>query len=120
MVQPRTNKRQVLFTADLPKPGEPWLFILNPELVWDDISMDTKLRLKNLPDEAVSVPSTLEAPLLCMQDVQNWAPDRLDLTCLAGSCICAQISKSAIGRMGGQDTKVPSNGGHRNHSGPSG
>jgi len=49
--QPRTNKRQVLFLADTPGPNEHWSFKLNPELSWDDVSEDTKLRLKSLPEE---------------------------------------------------------------------
>merc|ERR1719498_1174330 len=49
--QPRTNKRQILFTADTPAGGKPWVFKLNPALVWDDVSEDTKLRLKNLAEE---------------------------------------------------------------------
>ena len=49
--QLRTSKRQVLFTADSPAPGQPWVFQLNPNLTWDDINEDTKLRLKTLPEE---------------------------------------------------------------------
>jgi len=33
--------------------GNSWLFKLNPKLAWDDLSEDTKLRLKNLPEETV-------------------------------------------------------------------
>uniref|UniRef100_A0A7S1SU11 Uncharacterized protein n=1 Tax=Tetraselmis chuii TaxID=63592 RepID=A0A7S1SU11_9CHLO len=49
--QPRTNKRVVLFTADHPAPGQPWVFHLNSQLSWDDVSEETKLRLKTLPEE---------------------------------------------------------------------
>lgn len=49
--QPRTNKRVVLFTAEHPAPGQPWVFHLNPALSWDDVSEETKLRLKTLPEE---------------------------------------------------------------------
>jgi len=49
--QPRTNKRVVLFTAEHPLPGQPWVFHLNPALTWDDVSEETKLRLKTLPEE---------------------------------------------------------------------
>jgi len=34
-----------------------WSFKLNPELSWDDVSEDTKLRLKSLPEETVQAAS---------------------------------------------------------------
>lgn len=48
---PRTNKRQVLFVGVLCDETRNWQFKLNPALSWDDVSPETKLRLKNLPSE---------------------------------------------------------------------
>ena len=31
-----------------------WSFSLNPDVIWQEVSTETKLRLKTLPDEAVS------------------------------------------------------------------
>lgn len=48
---PRTNKRQVLFVGNFCPETRSWSFNLNPALSWDDVSPETKLRLKNLPQE---------------------------------------------------------------------
>lgn len=49
---PRTAKRQVLFVGtQQAHDGRRWLFQLNPALTWDDVSAETKLRLRSLPQE---------------------------------------------------------------------
>lgn len=49
---PRTAKRQVLFVgSQQAHDGRRWLFQLNPALTWDDVSAETKLRLRSLPQE---------------------------------------------------------------------
>lgn len=51
--QPRTQKRVVLFTGSYIEHARRWEFILNPELTWDDVSPETRVRLRTLPDETV-------------------------------------------------------------------
>mmetsp|Transcript_35009 Transcript_35009/g.110629 ORF Transcript_35009/g.110629 Transcript_35009/m.110629 type:complete len:332 (-) Transcript_35009:221-1216(-) len=48
--QPRTAKRKVLFVGTLMDDGE-WVFDLNEAITWDDVSADTKTRLKTLVEE---------------------------------------------------------------------
>lgn len=49
--QPRTLKKQVLFVGRQDGANKAWVFDLNPALSWDDVSLETKLRLKTLPEE---------------------------------------------------------------------
>lgn len=49
--QPRTLKKQVLFVGRLEPDTKRWTFDLNPQLSWDDVSLETKLRLRTLPQE---------------------------------------------------------------------
>jgi hypothetical protein len=49
---PRTAKKLVLFVGEQNLEAGSWTFILNPGLSWDDVSIETKLRLKTLPIEA--------------------------------------------------------------------
>lgn len=51
--QPRTPKRMILFIGRQDDAAGVWSFDLNPGLTWDDVSNETKLRLKTLPDEVV-------------------------------------------------------------------
>ncbi|KAG2428363.1 hypothetical protein HXX76_010507 [Chlamydomonas incerta] len=48
---PRTPKREVLFLGRQQEGGRGWVFFLNPALVWDDVSPETKMRLRTLPQE---------------------------------------------------------------------
>mmetsp|Transcript_24782 Transcript_24782/g.54034 ORF Transcript_24782/g.54034 Transcript_24782/m.54034 type:complete len:337 (+) Transcript_24782:146-1156(+) len=48
---PRTNKRQVLFVGQQNPQTRHWTFDLNPALTWDDVSVETKARLKTLVSE---------------------------------------------------------------------
>ncbi|GFR50123.1 hypothetical protein Agub_g12274 [Astrephomene gubernaculifera] len=47
---PRTTKREVLFLGHQQE-GRGWHFFLNPALGWDDVSPETKMRLRTLPQE---------------------------------------------------------------------
>lgn len=47
---PRTAKRAVLFVGNQDA-NRHWTFDLNPVLSWEDVSLETKLRLKTLPQE---------------------------------------------------------------------
>eukprot|EP00878_Enallax_costatus_P012121 GHUV01012654.1.p1 GENE.GHUV01012654.1~~GHUV01012654.1.p1 ORF type:complete len:468 (+),score=166.66 GHUV01012654.1:96-1499(+) len=49
---PRTAKKLVLFVGEQDTSTGSWKFRLNPGLTWDDVSVETKLRLKTLPIEA--------------------------------------------------------------------
>eukprot|EP00775_Hariotina_reticulata_P011789 gene11789-11934_t len=49
---PRTAKKLVLFVGEQNEANGSWCFSLNPGLSWDDLSLETKLRLKLLPVEA--------------------------------------------------------------------
>lgn len=53
--QPRTAKRVVLFTGEWDGSLQRWVFQLNEELTWDDVGPETKLRLRTLPEETVSI-----------------------------------------------------------------
>ncbi|GIL64469.1 hypothetical protein Vafri_18379 [Volvox africanus] len=48
--QPRTAKREVLFLGQHTE-GRGWHFFLNPALGWGDVSVETKMRLRTLPQE---------------------------------------------------------------------
>ncbi|EFJ40491.1 hypothetical protein VOLCADRAFT_119952, partial [Volvox carteri f. nagariensis] len=48
--QPRTAKREVLFLGRHNE-DRGWHFFLNPALLWDDVSQETKMRLRTLPRE---------------------------------------------------------------------
>jgi len=48
---PRTLKKLVLFVGHQEPSTGRWHFELNPGLTWDDVSLETKLRLKMLPEE---------------------------------------------------------------------
>ena len=50
-LQPRTAKKVVLFVGQRDGSGR-WEFGLNPALTWADVSVDTKLRLRDLLCEA--------------------------------------------------------------------
>ncbi|GLC72975.1 hypothetical protein PLESTF_001315700 [Pleodorina starrii] len=50
--QPRTAKREVLFIGSQSE-ERGWRFFLNPALAWDDVSLETKMRLRTLPQETV-------------------------------------------------------------------
>ncbi|PNH04976.1 hypothetical protein TSOC_008815 [Tetrabaena socialis] len=47
---PRTAKREVLFVGKHVE-GRGWNFFLNPALTWADVSPETKMRLRTLPQE---------------------------------------------------------------------
>ncbi|KAG2487295.1 hypothetical protein HYH03_014135 [Edaphochlamys debaryana] len=47
---PRTTKREVLFLGQHVE-GRGWNFFLNPALGWNDVSPETKMRLRTLPQE---------------------------------------------------------------------
>lgn len=49
--QPRTTKRCVLFLGVPGCTADSWSFRLNPLITWDDVSLETKLRLKTLVQE---------------------------------------------------------------------
>ncbi len=53
LLQPRTTKKLVLFVGNQ-QSNRSWRFELNPGLTWDDVSVETKLRLKTLTSETVS------------------------------------------------------------------
>lgn len=53
LLQPRTAKKVVLFVGQRDSSTGRWTFGLNPALSWAaDVSLDTKLRLRDLPAEA--------------------------------------------------------------------
>lgn len=53
-MQPRTLKKLVLFVGEQDHASGRWAFDLNPGLSWHDVSLETKMRLKTLPQETVS------------------------------------------------------------------
>mmetsp|Transcript_17780 Transcript_17780/g.58183 ORF Transcript_17780/g.58183 Transcript_17780/m.58183 type:complete len:222 (+) Transcript_17780:2455-3120(+) len=52
--QPRTAKRKVLFIGKKDPANGIWTFALNPNLTWDEVSIETKQRLGTLMDEVVT------------------------------------------------------------------
>jgi len=51
--QPRTAKKRVLFVGTQDAETGAWSFELNAGLTWEDVSPETKLRLRTLPEETV-------------------------------------------------------------------
>ncbi|KAK9861268.1 hypothetical protein WJX84_010653 [Apatococcus fuscideae] len=49
---PRTSKKAVLFIGDYDTETERWYFGLNEVFKWDDLSPETKTRLRLLPEQA--------------------------------------------------------------------
>eukprot|EP00198_Chlamydomonas_reinhardtii_P011282 XP_001700619.1 predicted protein [Chlamydomonas reinhardtii] len=47
----KCRTREVLFLGRQQEGGRGWVFFLNPALVWDDVSPETKMRLRTLPQE---------------------------------------------------------------------
>lgn len=81
---PRSVSQQLLVANQPGLLHRKWTFDLNPALTWDDVSPETKLRLKTLAQETVCLyfPIRLTPYLVsCLNSQYNFA----------GDCLCPQV-----------------------------